>query len=199
MVDSRLFYTVTLLICVGVVMSYSLAVYITSLYNYSSFHFFMRQLIAACIGIALMWWLSRLEPNVYFKRIGLFIFILSIVLMIGMHFLPQSFISSAGGAKRWIRLPFISLAPSELFKIGFVYFLAWSFSRKFVSDVDLSIKDEIKIFIPYLILFIVAVVLIAVLQNDLGQVILLALTLGVMLLFAGGSLRLLGVIFFRDD
>ncbi|WP_343353689.1 FtsW/RodA/SpoVE family cell cycle protein [Helicobacter mastomyrinus] len=195
MVDSRLFYTVTLLICVGVVMSYSLAVYITSLYNYSSFHFFMRQLIAACIGIALMWWLSRLEPNVYFKRIGLFIFILSIVLMIGMHFLPQSFISSAGGAKRWIRLPFISLAPSELFKIGFVYFLAWSFSRKFVSDVDLSIKDEIKIFIPYLILFIVAVVLIAVLQNDLGQVILLALTLGVMLLFAGGSLRLLGVIF----
>ena len=195
MVDSRLFYAVTLLISIGIVMSYSLAAYITSLYAYSSFHFFTRQLIAACIGIILMWLLSRVDIDVYFKRIGLAIFIISIILLVGMHFLPQSFISSAGGAKRWIRLSFISLAPSELFKIGFIYFLAWSFSRKFVSNVNLSIKDEIRIFIPYLVLFIVAVVLIAVLQNDLGQVVLLALTLGVMLLFAGGSLRLLGVIF----
>lgn len=195
MVDSRLFYAITLLIGIGIVMSYSLAVYITSLYAYSSFHFFTRQLIAACIGIILMWLLSRVDIDVYFKRIGLAIFIISIILMVGMHFLPQSFVSSAGGAKRWIRLSFISLAPSELFKIGFIYFLAWSFSRKFVSNVNLSIKDEIRIFIPYLVFFIVAVVLIAVLQNDLGQVVLLALTLGVMLVFAGGSLRLLGVIF----
>ncbi len=143
----------------------------------------------------LMWLLSRIDINTYFRRIGLAIFIISIILMVGMHFLPQGLVSSAGGAKRWIRLSFISLAPSELFKIGFVYFLAWSFSRKFVSNVHLSMKDEIRIFIPYLVLFIVAVVLIAVLQNDLGQVVLLALTLGVMLLFAGGSLRLLGVIF----
>ena len=193
--DSKLFYAVILLLSIGVVMSYSLGVYITSFYGYSQIHFFTRQLIAACLGIMLMWLLSRIDINTYFRRIGLAIFIISIILMVGMHFLPQGLVSSAGGAKRWIRLSFISLAPSELFKIGFVYFLAWSFSRKFVSNVHLSMKDEIRIFIPYLVLFIVAVVLIAVLQNDLGQVVLLALTLGVMLLFAGGSLRLLGVIF----
>ena len=195
MADSKLFYAVILLLSIGVVMSYSLGVYITSFYGYSQIHFFTRQLIAACLGIMLMWLLSRIDINTYFRRIGLAIFIISIILMVGMHFLPQGLVSSAGGAKRWIRLSFISLAPSELFKIGFVYFLAWSFSRKFVSNVHLSMKDEIRIFIPYLVLFIVAVVLIAVLQNDLGQVVLLALTLGVMLLFAGGSLRLLGVIF----
>lgn len=195
MVDSRLFYAVSLLICIGVVMSYSLAAYIASFYNYSPFHFFTRQCIAAFIGIMLMWLLSHLDSVTAFKRVGLAIFLLSIVLMVGMHFLPQSFVSSAGGAKRWIRLPFISIAPSELFKVGFVYFLAWSFSRKFVSNVRLSVTDEVRIFIPYLLLFIVAVVLIAVLQNDLGQVILLALTLGVMLIFAGGSSRLLGIIF----
>ncbi|WP_334085423.1 FtsW/RodA/SpoVE family cell cycle protein [Helicobacter typhlonius] len=195
MADSKLFYAVILLLSIGVVMSYSLGVYITSFYGYSQIHFFTRQLIAACLGIMLMWLLSRIDINTYFRRIGLAIFIISIILMVGMHFLPQGLVSSAGGAKRWIRLSFISLAPSEIFKIGFVYFLAWSFSRKFVSNVHLSMKDEIRIFIPYLVLFIVAVVLIAVLQNDLGQVVLLALTLGVMLLFAGGSLRLLGVIF----
>ncbi|WP_334092187.1 FtsW/RodA/SpoVE family cell cycle protein [Helicobacter typhlonius] len=195
MADSKLFYAVILLLSIGVVMSYSLGVYITSFYGYSQIHFFTRQLIAACLGIMLMWLLSRIDINTYFRRIGLAIFIISIILMVGMHFLPQGLVSSAGGAKRWIRLSFISLAPSEIFKIGFVYFLAWSFSRKFVSNVHLSMKDEIRIFIPYLVLFIVAVVLIAVLQNDLGQVVLLALTLGVMLLFAGGSLRLIGVIF----
>ena len=58
----------------------------------------------------------------------------------------------------------------------------------------MSLKSEIKLFIPYFFLFLVAVVLIAVLQNDLGQVIVLALTLGFMLLFAGGSLRFLGLL-----
>ncbi len=195
MVDSKLFYTTTFLIGIGIVMSYSLATYVAYLYHYSHFHFLMRQSLSAFIGIILMWGLSKLDADKNFKRIGLLIFLCSMILMIGMHFLPQTFVSTAGGAKRWIRLPMISLAPSELFKIGFVYFLAWSFSRKFAHNIQLSIKDEIKIFIPYLALFFVAVILIAILQNDLGQVILLALTLGVMLLFAGGSLRLLGVIF----
>ncbi|TLD81924.1 cell division protein FtsW [Helicobacter sp. MIT 05-5293] len=195
MVDSKLFYTTTFLIGIGIVMSYSLATYVAYLYHYSHFHFLVRQSLSAFIGIILMWGLSKLDADKNFKRIGLLIFLCSMILMIGMHFLPQTFVSTAGGAKRWIRLPMISLAPSELFKIGFVYFLAWSFSRKFAHNVQLSIKDEIKIFIPYLALFFVAVILIAILQNDLGQVILLALTLGVMLLFAGGSLRLLGVIF----
>lgn len=195
MADSRLFYAVTILIGIGIVMSYSLAAYVANLYGYTQFHFLIRQLGAALVGITLMWFLSRLNANVHLKRIGVAIFIISIILMVGMHFLPQSLVSSAGGAKRWIKVPLISIAPSEFFKIGFVYFLAWSFSRKFAGNTRLPIQDEIKIFIPYLILFVIAVVLIAVLQNDLGQVILLALTLGVMLLFAGGSLRLLGVIF----
>lgn len=195
MADSKLFYTTTFLISIGIMMSYSLATYVAYLYHYSHFHFLVRQFFSALIGIILMWGLSKLDADKNFKRIGLLIFLCSMILMISMHFLPQTFVSTAGGAKRWIRLPMISLAPSELFKIGFVYFLAWSFSRKFAHNIRLPIKDEIKIFIPYLALFFVAVILIAILQNDLGQVILLALTLGVMLLFAGGSLRLLGVIF----
>lgn len=142
-----------------------------------------------------MWAIAQLNPDSSFKKIGWFLFFASLVLMIGMHFLPSSLVSSAGGAKRWIKLPSFSLAPSEFFKIGFVYFLAWSFSRKFGMHTPLSLKDEIKLFIPYFFLFLVAVVLIAVLQNDLGQVIVLALTLGFMLLFAGGSLRFLGLLF----
>jgi cell division protein FtsW len=96
-------------------------------------------------------------------------------------------VSAVGGAKRWIQLPGFSLAPVEFFKIGFVYFLAWSFSRKFTHHETIHIKDEFKRFLPYASIFIIAVFLIAFLQNDLGQVVVLALTLAVMLLFAGSS------------
>ncbi|CCF81728.1 Cell division protein FtsW [Helicobacter bizzozeronii CCUG 35545] len=62
---------------------------------------------------------------------GFVIFFGSFFLMVLMNFLPESFSTSAGGAKRWIRLPFFSLAPTEFFKVGFVFFLSWSLSRTF--------------------------------------------------------------------
>ena len=175
-------------------MSYSLAAYSVGFFGYDEFHFFGRELLVAIVGIIVIWLFAQLDPDKSFQNIGLGIFLLSLLLMVGMHFLPTSLVSSAGGAKRWIKLPGLSLAPSEFFKIGFVYFLAWSFTRKFGTEANFNLKDEIKLFIPYIVLFFIAVVLIAVLQNDLGQVIVLALTLGFMLLFAGGSLRLLGII-----
>lgn len=112
-----------------------------------------------------------------------------------MQFLPDSFASSAGGAKRWIRLPGFSLAPSEFFKIGFIVFLAWSFSRKFVGVERDSVFSELLVLLPYIFVFGFIVFFIAVTQNDLGQVVLMAIILGIMLLFAGGSFKLVGILF----
>jgi len=105
-----------------------------------------------------------------------------------MHYLPESLVTESGGARRWIRLPGFSIAPVEFFKIGFVYFLAWSFARK-LDEEKKSLKDEIKLILPYIGVFILVIYLIAILQNDLGQVIVLALTLAVMAFFAGTSFR----------
>ncbi|NLC27272.1 MAG: FtsW/RodA/SpoVE family cell cycle protein, partial [Campylobacteraceae bacterium] len=88
----------------------------------------------------------------------------------------------------WIRLPGFSVAPVEFFKIGFIYFLAWSFARK-LDEKKKSLKDEMKLILPYVGVFLVIVYLIAILQNDLGQVVVLALTLVVMAFFAGTSFR----------
>lgn len=109
--------------------------------------------------------------------------------MIIMPFLPASLVSEVGGAKRWIKLFGFSLAPVEFFKIGFVYFLAWSFSRKLGHHANMGILEEFKRVAPYAAIFILAMFLIAILQNDLGQVVVLALTLAVMLFFAGSSFR----------
>ncbi len=194
MADSRLFIYTFLLITIGVVMSYSLSTYVVLMHHYGDFHFFVRELIAGIFGIFIMWIFSQIDPNRFFIKIGFSLFTISLILLIIMPFLPDSLTSSAGGAKRWMRLPFISLAPSEFFKIGFVVFLAWSFSRKFVDNKSRTILQEILVVLPYIAVFLIAVFLIAVLQNDLGQVILLALTLVIMLIAAGGSAGLFGIL-----
>lgn len=106
-----------------------------------------------------------------------------------MPFLPSFFVSEVGGAKRWIKLFGMSIAPVEFFKIGFVYFLAWSFSRKLGHHGGMGVKEEFKRFFPYAALFILVMFLIAIVQNDLGQVVVLSLTLAFMLFFAGSSFR----------
>lgn len=195
MVDKRLFYFVSLLLSFSVVMSYSLSVFTTEFYDYSQFHFFIRQCIAVSLGIFVMWLLAQIPADRLMTKMGFGLIIIFSFLIVFMQFLPESLASSAGGAKRWIRLPGFSLAPSEFFKIGFVFFLAWSFSRRFVGKVQDSIGREFMTFMPYLVLFSLIVFLIAVWQNDLGQVILMSIILIIMLLFAGGSAKLVGILF----
>jgi cell division protein FtsW len=185
--DKKLFLFTTVLITIGIICSYTLSQYAVVHYKYNDFHFVMREFITGFISVFVMWILSRLSPDVWIHRFGIALFIIGMVLMIAMPFMPSSLVSAVGGAKRWIQLPGFSLAPVEFFKIGFVYFLAWSFSRKFVHHDEMEIRDEFKRFLPYAAIFFIAVFLIAFLQNDLGQVVVLALTLAVMLLFAGSS------------
>lgn len=192
MSDSRLFFVTTFLIIISVVMSYSLSAYTIIYYHYSEFHFLARQFIAAGLGVLIMWMIANLDPNAYVNKIGFALLWLFLFFMVIIYFLPESLASSAGGAKRWIRLPFFSLAPSEFFKLGFVFFLAWSFSRKINYDKKaISIAREVALLLPYVVVFLAVALLILMVQNDLGQVVLLALTLIVMLLLAGGSFSII--------
>ena len=188
MVDKKLFFLTATLIIIGVLFSYSLSVYTVLVYDYSKMHFFLRSFIIGSFSISIMWFISRFDPRKFIHPFGFSLFIIFFFLMFFMHFLPSSLVTEAGGAKRWIRLPFFSLSPVEFFKIGFVFFLAWSFSRK-IHDANLTLKEEGIRFLPYLLIFVVIVFLISIMQNDLGQVVLLGSTLGVMAIFAGGSFR----------
>lgn len=192
--DKVLFLVAALLITIGIISTYTLSAYAVVFYGYDSFHFFLRQAGAGAIAILIMWFLAQLDPDRWLHPIGIGMLILGTVLMIAMPFLPDSMAKAVGGAKRWIQLPGLSIAPVEFFKVGFVYFLAWSFSRKFDGSHVHGITEEFKRFIPYAIIFMIAVFLIAFLQNDLGQVVVLALTLSIMMLMAGSSIRFFGVL-----
>lgn len=193
--DRKLFYLVSFLLSFSVVLSYSLGVYAVDYYDYGEFHFVIRQVIAVGFGILIMWILSQIPADKLIMQLGFFILFGAIFLLIIMQFLPDSLATSAGGAKRWIRLFGFSIAPSEYFKIGFITFLAWSFSRRFVGQHRESLWSEILTLLPYIIvLFGFIIAFIAVMQNDLGQSVLMAVIFGIMLLFAGGSFKLFGVI-----
>ena len=138
MVDRTLFVLASIAVIIGI-LAYSLSSYTVLFYETNQFHFFVRQLISGILGITLMWLISKGNPDRIVQTLGFLLFFGCMFLMFIMHFLPENLASSAGGAKRWIRLPLFSLSPVEFFKIGFVFFLAWSFSRKY--DTQKNIKE----------------------------------------------------------
>ena len=194
MQDKTLFYLVIGLITLSILSSYTLSTYVTLHFGYDQFHFFIRQLISGTLAILIIWSLAYLFPVRLVNYLGLGLFIFSFILMISMIFMPSSLVTAVGGAKRWIKLPGFSLAPVEFFKIGFVYFLAWSFSRKFATFNKENLKKEVALIAPYIFLFLIAVLSIAIFQNDIGQVMVLGLTLSFMLLFAGRSFKLFSIL-----
>lgn len=189
MPDRVLFISASALAAISVVLIYSLSVYAVVHFDYAPYHFVMRQLVFVMTALFLMWGLAQLDPDVWAGRIGFTLFLGALFLMIAMPFMPPWLVSEVGGAKRWIRLGPLSLAPVEFFKVGFVYFLAWSFSRKMGHHGGMGLLSEFKRFAPYAALFLVTMVLIAVMQKDLGQVVVLSFTLVFMLMLSGSSMR----------
>ena len=189
MVDKPLFYAVCALFALSLILTYSLSTYVVKYYGYGEFHFLLRQMVSIGLGIMLMVGISWLDPDRWFVRLGFALFVLSLLAMVLMPFLPESMARTVLGAKRWIRLGPLSLAPVEFFKVGFVFFIAWSFSRKLIHHGKLSLMKEFGVLLPYLMVFAVAVVLIAIFQKDLGQVAVLAATMMVLTVMAGRSVK----------
>jgi len=190
MPDKSLFVSTSILIAISVVLVYSLSAYTVLLFGYSEFHFLIRQMIFGILSIVVMWTLAQLDPDVWLSRIGFTLFIGGFILIAAMPFLPAFLVSEVGGAKRWIKVFGFSLAPVEFFKIGFIYFLAWSFSRKLGYHANMGVLKEFVRILPYGTVFAIVMVLVAVMQKDLGQVAVLGMTLLLLLILAGSSFKL---------
>jgi len=185
--DYTLFFLSSALIIISILFSYSLSIYTVVYWDYNQFHFFLRQFGTGSVGIIIMLLLSQRKPDYIVPRLGWLLFGLFLFIILVMQFLPSSFVTESGGAKRWIRLPGISISPVEFFKIGFVYFLAYSFHKRLTDIEKLPFKDELVLLAPYGIIFGFVAYLVAVLQKDLGHTVLLGAILIIMLIFANRS------------
>ena len=190
--DPVIFIIVAILMLIGALFSYSLPIFLEMVKNWGEYHFFWRYLLFASVGFGWMIFLSTRNPDKWFEPLGFSILIISGILVILLPFLPESIAPVIKGAKRWIQIGLFKFSPVEFFKLGVIFFLSWSFSRKLKTTP--SVKEEFKLLGPYIIVLGIFGGLISFLLSDLGQVLIISIIFMVLLIAAGGRFKVLGVI-----
>jgi len=191
-VDSLIFIIVGILMLIGALFSYSLPVYLEHAKNLSEYHFVMRYIGFGIVGFTIMVVFARLNPDIWFEKIGWTILVISAILVIAMPFLPESVAPVINGAKRWIKIGPFKFAPVEFFKLGVIFFLSWSFTRQVKGE--RTLKEEFQLTLRYFIILGGFWYLILAYQSDLGQVMVMGLLFAFLLLIAGGKFKTFTII-----
>jgi len=180
--DFILLIIVLLLLGIGIVMVLSASSPSALSTTGSSYTYFIKQGIAAIIGIILMLIVSKIDYRIY-KQFYKLIYLGSVVILL-LVLIPGIGIS-ANGASRWIKIPiFGSIQPSELTKLGLIIFFSAYLSNK---------KDDLKslwkgFFRP--ILFVIPVVgILLLVQSHLSASVVIILVASTLMIIAGTRLR----------
>ncbi len=184
--DRWLFLTTLALCLLGAVMVFSAsAVMAQSTYG-NAYGFFVRQLSVLVVGVAGMIALARLDyhklrqPAVIFTSLGVILLLLIAVL----------FLDRSHSTHRWMRLGPASLQPSEFAKLAVILYLAWFLEMREKSR-TYGVNDLLHALAPALgpVIFLVLLVL---LEPDMGTSLMILIVAMAMLFDAGVSLRYLG-------
>jgi len=170
------FLVLTLIILtIGVVMVLSASFARAYFTSGKPMRYFVRQLLFAVSGVALMIAASRLPVRTYRKLAMPTLFasmlLLAAVLVLG---------TVRGGSRRWINLGFTTFQPSEIAKLGIVLSFA---------SMICGYKDRMKTFrygiLPFAGILVVVVGMLVLEPHLSASVIILAL--GAIMMFAGGA------------
>ncbi len=132
-VDLPFMLLVILLTGIGVVMvfsaSFATAFYDPKVAKNDPAYYFIRQMLFAVAGIAVMYVTSKINYQ-SFRWLSVFALGVSILLLL-VVFTPLGYGKETVGAQRWIRLPVVgSLQPSEIAKLGVVLYFAARLSKR---------------------------------------------------------------------
>ncbi len=180
--DPLLLFAVLALVGFGLVMVYSASAIAAFDKTQDSFFFVKRQLTAAGLGLFAMMVAMKLGYR-RMARLAYPLLVVSVVLLVLV--LIPGLGTAAGGAKRWIRFPGISLQPAELTKVAWVIYLSYSLAKKREKVKQFSIG-----FLPHLGLAGMLVCL-CMLEPDFGSSVALLFLMFVMLFAAGAKLSYL--------
>ena len=161
-IDSINFILIFILGLLGVLLSFSVN---------QNFLFINRHTIFFILGIIIILILSQ-QNNKNIRRIALFGFIFLIILLLSLHFFEYE----VKGSKRWLRVMSFSFQPSEVIKPFFIILTSWGISQ--------SISGK-KYFLFLTFVSFLFLILLVLLQPDLGMTILIASTFFCQLFIAG--------------
>ncbi|MBN1254454.1 MAG: putative lipid II flippase FtsW [Deltaproteobacteria bacterium] len=177
--DHILIYTVLALLVIGWIMVYSSSAVMAEIQYNDSFKFLKKQLLFSLIGLIGMMGAMKIDYRRLiawtYPILGLSIILLMVVLIPGLGLSHQ-----VGVAKRWLMTPWFTFQPSELSKLALVIFVAYSLAKK--GD---KIKEFFLGFVPVIAISGIMILLV-ILEPDMGTAILMGL-LTMVLLFVGGT------------
>ena len=180
--DPFLLGAILLLVGMGLVMVYSASA-ITALDKMGdSFYFLKRQAIAAGIGLLAMGVAMKMGYR-RMARLAYPLLVVAVILLLLV--LIPALGHSAGGARRWIRLPGISIQPAEITKVAWVVYLAYSLAKKREKVKSFSVG-----FLPHLAIAGL-LVLLCMAEPDFGSSVALLFLMFVLLFAAGAKLSYL--------
>lgn len=176
-VDFVLIIIILILLSFGIVMVLSASAPSALAETGDSYTYVTKQAIFAVIGLALMWFVSKIDYRIY-KKFYWLIYWLSVGVLL-LVLIPGLGIES-GGARRWINLGFTQFQPSEITKIGLIIFYAG-----YLTDHKEDLRSFKKGFIYPLIWLMFPVLIALIIQNHLSVGIVMSAITFVMMLMAG--------------
>ncbi len=182
--DKWLFAATVGLALFGVVMVYSASAVLAQRDNGSQFHYVIKQGIWTGIGFIAM--LAAMQFDYTRLKDRRLVYGLLIVTFLAL--IAVFAFSPINGARRWIKLPWFNIQPSELSKLSLAIFLAY-FLEKHAGEERLFWRT----FFPCAAVTGVLTLLI-VAEPDLGTAMMLAVVFGVLIYTAGARLLHLGFV-----
>jgi len=174
--DVQLLFPVLFLVGIGIVMVYSASSALAIKKFGSGYFFLKKQALFAFAGVIVLV-ISRHFPYKYYRMLAYPLLGLSLALLVVIQFTDLGL--SAGGSVRWMQLGSFSFQPSELARIAFVIYLAYSMEKKAEHIKNFSIG-----FVPHVVVLGVFAGLIFI-QPDFGSVAILGALTWIMLLIGG--------------
>lgn len=153
--DYPLFFTYIALALFGLVMIYSASmVWASNYYGYEHDYFFKNQRAHLLLAIP-VFLAGALFPYKHFSKKWMMMLVLGVVFtgLILVHMI--GFV--AGGARSWIDLGFVTVQPSEVAKVGIIFYLAGVFSNKYKNGTINKLNESIvpPVMVLTLVLFLV--------------------------------------------
>jgi cell division protein FtsW len=179
-IDKPIFYTVIVLILLGVIFVFSSSFYIAVNLDVEPHYFSIRQIIWAAVSIAAFFFFILFDYKDLQKYVKPLVFI-TIVLML-MVFIP-GLGRTSGGARRWLDLRAFSFNPSELAKITVIIYLSHILTKK-----QAKLENFTFGILPPLLL-VAAIFFIILMQSGFSIAVVLLLVSFILFFVGGASIK----------
>lgn len=179
-----LFLAVLGMLVIGIVMLFSTSAFARD--SHGDVYFFMKKQ-AVWLGVGLVVCTVAALVDYHFWERTWWIWFGLALIALSLCFVPH-FGMRINGSRRWVGLGPVTFQPSEIAKIATVFFLAWWFAR--------YEKGAGRIWQGFVIPFsiVATLLLLIVLEVDLGTTALVGATMFVLMFVAGTNLALLGLL-----